>query len=335
MSEPQSSAKPPPLSPEEVTQLLKMAARKRRPWTVWSVLFCLVLIGVPVGLLLWWLWPRPALPHVLVLTFDEVAVSGAVVTLRAQLRPADDEDPGVSLRGIDVYFKDVTNPQRAGLEPWQEQTQSDEHGVATARWQPPASPMVGAFEARIFGDRRRKGGLDTGRVFLWPANTPLLVVDADTTLTDAPISAWRRSIPADVRRPSESAEALQTARAKGYQIVYLALAVDEPLAYRKVRDWVQHRPPANQKRFPDGPVLGRPSYAGDMDEGQARHDLLDGLRQRFSGPLAGVARQARTAEAYRTAGLRTYLVAEGEVPAGVTRLKTWAELPTALVPAPK
>jgi hypothetical protein len=334
MSEPQPPSKPPPLSPEEVTRLLKIAARRRRPWSVWSVLFCVLLVGVPLGLLVWWLWPRPAPPHLRVLTFDEVAAPGEPVTLRAQLQPAEDEDPDVSLAGVEVYFRDASGPQPASKETWEEQAVSGADGVATARWQPPALAGGAAFQVHFRGDRRQAGASDLGRVFAWPATTPVLIVEPQSTLTGAPASAWRTAV-GDVPRLSAAPEALHAARGKGYQIVYLALASDQPLMHHKLRDWVRLRPPAGQKPFPDGPVLGRPSYAADMDEARARREVLGELRQRFTGPLVAVVRQAEAAEAFRQAGLAVLLVAPGEAAQGATRVGSWAELPAKLPIPPK
>jgi hypothetical protein len=110
-------------------------------------------------------------------------------------------------------------------------------------------------------------------------------------------------------------------------MVYLALASDQPLPYHKVRDWIQLRPSPRLKGLPDGPVLGRPSYAGDMDEARARREILVELQRHFSGPLVAVARQPALAEAFRDAGLKSFLVAkESEAPQGVTLLRHWSEL---------
>jgi hypothetical protein len=300
------------------------------------VLLCLLIFGVPLGLFAWWVWPRPPLPRLLVVTFDEMATPGEAVTLRAQLRPAEGEPADARLDGQELYFSDPGGARLPGQEPWQLRTTSGPGGVATAQWQPPPGASVHLFRARLSGDRRRPPVDDQGRVFLWPRETPLLVVEVEPALTDAPASAWEKQSVADIRRPPEPADALQAAEARKYRVVYLALTSGHPLVYHKVRDWAQMRPGPRDKALPLGPVLGRPSYAADMDAARARREVLDELKKQFQGPRVAVTRQPAAAEAYRDAGFRTFLItADGAAPQGVTVLKQWPDLASQLGAAAK
>jgi hypothetical protein len=336
MSQPQEPNKRQPLDPDEVTRLLKAGARKQRPRTWVGLLFWLFVLAVPLGVLLWWVRPRPAPPHLLVLAFDQVATPGEAVALRGQVWPADDEAAGTVLSGHDVFFVIGGGVPGAGREPWQAGAATGEDGAAGVEWQAPARAGVTDFAVRLPGGRGRPNVEDRGRAFAWPADTHLLIVEPESALTDAPASAWRKRAPADIPRLSGAADALAKASARHYQVVYLAVAADRAPLCRKVRDWVQLRPPGKEKAFPDGPVLGRPAYGDDMDEARARREVLGELQKRFKGPLAAVARQDKAARVFRESGLRTFLVMkEGEAPAGVIRVPSWAELADRLEAAAK
>jgi hypothetical protein len=338
MSQPTEPNRPQPPDPEEVTRLLKEGARKRRPRTCAGLLFWFVVLAVPVGLLAWWFRPRPVPPHLLVLTFDEVAVPGKTVTLRAQLLPAADEAADVPLGGREVFFLvGPTVPPAAGRAGWQDSAAGDDAGAAAVRWQAPGHPEVVPFTVRLPGGRSRSNVEDRGRVFTCSPNTPLLVVPAESALTDAPPDAWRKLSAADIPRLAGAADALSRAQKEGrYQVVYLALRADRPPLYRKVRDWVQQvRPAGKEKPLPLGPVLGRPAYTDNQSEAAARKEVLGRLRTPFKGRRVAVTREAREAQAFRALGFEAFLVAGGKAPAGVRGVASWAELPAKLKAARK
>jgi hypothetical protein len=325
MNPPQEPGKRRPLSDEEITRLLREGARQRPPWTWRGVLFWLLLLALPLVLLFWMFRPTPPLPQLLVLTFDQVATPGQEVTLRGQLWPAEDEARDAPLGDRDVAF--VINA--APLQPpaWRVETTSSADGSATARWPAPERPRVADFEFRLIGEQWRGKVLDHGRVFLVPAEASLLLVGADRALTDMPPAEWQSRSTVDVPLLPGVAQALKEVENRKYQIVYLALTGKRPLLSRKVRDWVQIR------RLPNGPVLGRPSYAEGSNEDQARKEILGDLKKHFHGPLAALSRQPAEAKAFHDLGLRTLLVGkEDKAPPGVTQVESWADVPDRLGP---
>jgi hypothetical protein len=318
-----------PLDPDEITRLLKAGARRPRPWSLVLVIVLLLLCALPIGLLTWWVWPRPAPPRLLVVAFDQLAHSEEVVPLRAQLLPAEDKD--ATLGGQRLTFSSVGVAAPGGAGAWQDDATSSDDGTAGVEWPAPATTTAREFLVRLTPPGQTKGAESRAQVFTWPRATPVLLIEVERALTDAAAQAWVTQSMSAIRRLPGAAEALMACRQRKYQIVYVALAADGPLPYQKVRDWIRLRPVGKEQRFPDGPVLGRLSVTTDPDEGQARRALLGGLTKRFRGPTAAVAGRELTAAAFRDAGLRTFLLTkDGAAPAGVTALKSWSELTTHL-----
>jgi hypothetical protein len=294
-----------------------------------------MLMGAVVGLLLWWVWPRPAPPRLVVLTFDQLATPGAEVPLRAQVWPAESQAVA-NLAGHDLVIVAMPRAVPDGQGPWQAKAISAPTGMATAVWTAPAKAGASEFFVRHADPRRSLGADDRARVFTWLAETPLLLVEVETTLTEVPLSAWEDRATMDIPRLPGTADTLDEVRARKYQIVYLALKIDRPLTHHKVRDWIQLRATRTTKQFPDGPVLGRPAYEPDMDAAQSLRKVVEELRSRFHGPLAAVTRQRSEAEIYHGAGLRTILIEKNaKVPEGTVRVPSWAEVPGQLVGAEK
>jgi len=321
------------MNPDEVTALLKQAAKKRRPWTLGSSLGCLLLVAVPLGLFLWWVWPRGPGPTFLLLTFDEVAVEGRPVTLRAVLLPADEESAEAELEGREVHFEEFGPP--GGASPrWAATAAADGGGRAEAECTPPAGRPVYDFVALHKGGKDRAAS-DRGRVFSWPAGATLLLVDVEGTLTDAPAKVWLTQSAADIPRDRTAVAALQHAAAK-YRVAYVSLSSDLPLPQRKVRDWVQRGASAPDSPLPDGPVLGRTAFPDPRTEDRARRDLAADLTKRFTGQVVAVTARPQAAESYAAAGVKTYLVSgEKQAPKGVSQVADWAALAAQLKQASK
>src|SRR5262249_25247742 len=240
---------------------LRAAARKRRPVTWQALLVLLVVFLLPAGLFIWRvLKPRPDPPRLDVVAFDQLGLADHDVELRAFLEPLDVEPAKVDLGGYPVFFEESRRPGAAKAGKTKE-TASLREGMASVSWSFP-NGVKNSFVVRIPGDKQRRGAMDRGQVFLCPKDTSLLLVDVQSTLSSAKAEDWQRKNPLEIKPIAEAANALQTARQKKFQVVYLALAADRPLAYRKVRGWLENQ--VNGKNpFPAGPVLGRMTYVAD------------------------------------------------------------------------
>jgi hypothetical protein len=309
---------------DELTARLRTAARKRRPWTFSGACVTLVLILIPVGLCVWWFFPRPALPPLEIVAFDQLGLPGAEVTIYARLEPIQPQEELPSLAGCAITFEDDLLPQQAAKERRQVQVHSDRQGAVSAAWLAPADKPVTAYVARQIGDRLRPGKFDRAQVFSWPAATPLLLVDVQETLAAAPADAWRNRNVLDIVPVAGAGEALQEARKNKYEVVYLATELDSGLIYRKLRGWVSNQG-SRRQAFPAGPVLGRPSFG--QEASQAREAVLRELRDQFTGPMATVVGTSEAAAVSRAVGwLHTIVIGDAEAPVEVVRVKSWTEV---------
>lgn len=315
--------KPESKQPEdEVTQRLRAAARKKRPLTWKGLLLLLALVLVPVGLFVWWVYPKPEPPQLDVVAFDQLGLAGEEIELHACLVPLAVDPAQVNLAGYPMFFEENLLPGKANAGQVKE-TASIRGGWGTVSWSLPKGEK-NTFVVRLPGDKVRRGAIDRGQVYLLSEKTPLLLVDVPT-LTAARAKDWQTKNPLEIEPLPEAAKALQTMRKKKFQVVYLALAADRPLAYRKVRGWVENQ--VNGKNpFPAGPVLGRKTYVKD-GESAARQEILRGLKESFRGPVAAVVGQGEVAAECRAVRLVTILIGRDAAPEDVLRVKSWAEVP--------
>src|SRR5262249_13265742 len=147
--------------------------------------------------------------------------------LHARLTPADPSDDA-RLSGHEVYF--VEHHLRPGRQ--SEKADADERGHALVSWQFPASKFPTGFVVRYRG-KGRELAEDTGaRVFVRPADTPLLIVDAVHALTSAGEEVWGKKNLLDIEPISGAAPALAEAQKLAYQVVYLCGGAGDARAYR-------------------------------------------------------------------------------------------------------
>jgi hypothetical protein len=289
-------------------------------WT--GILVLLAMVLVPAGLFVWWVYPRPEPPRLDLVAFDQLGPVGQEIELRACLDPIGADAAQVNLADLPMFFEANLLPGKTvtGIK----ETTSLRGGWGMVSWSFPKGEKY-SFTVRWPGDNRRRGALDRGQVFLLPEKTALLVVDVQGTLSSAGAGDWQKKNPLEIRPVPEAAKALQMIRKKKFQIVYLALTADRPLAYRKVRGWVENQ--VNGKDpFPPGPVLGRKAYEAD-GESAARQEILRGLKESFRGHVVAVVGQGDVAAECRGVGVDTILIGRDAAPEDVRRVKSWAEVP--------
>jgi hypothetical protein len=278
---------------ERTVALLRAAAHRRRPWTVGSCLLTLLLLAVPLGLLVWWLWPRSPPPRVGVIAFDQVAVQGGSVTCRAQVIPAEPVEPGAELSGHELRFA-LRLPGKNVPEKGAQQdavTQAD--GSAAVNLVPPG--QVSRLDLLVLpvADPKLR---DRARIFAWPRQTRILLVEV------AALPPTR-----DKLRP-QAAQALHKAQTAKFAVGYVAIRAEGAVGYSKVRNELEAGT-AGPGGIPDGPVLGRLSVGGNVtaDGPAAVLAHLSG----FGGPVVVLVHDREAEKAYRAAGARVLRVGQG------------------------
>ena len=302
--EPESEA-PPARKPldDKTVALLREAARRRRPWTLATWLLALLLVGGPIALVAWWVWPRPEPPRLVAVAFDQVVVQDEQPVCRAHLEPAEPPQAALDLSGQALAFEERPIIPVAGRKPDIREATAKADGSASVEWAFPAKERF-EFTVRHTQPERRAEAVDRGRGFPWPKESKLLLVDV-AALTENPEKLWgEQAVPNAPLLPGASA-ALRAARQAKFSVAYLAVGPRPAVAYRQVRNWAE-RLALRPDGIPDGPVLGSLSF-GDNGDPQSVLALL----KRFAGPHVIIVREAQAAEAYRAAGIDRFVVGQG------------------------
>lgn len=250
-----------------------LAQRRLRPWKI--VLGTLAVSVLLLGLLAWWMYPKPKPPPLQVMAFDVVCTTDEVPEVRAQLHGPPDDDQPRRMSGWKVIFREpLLPPPPKGAAPREIEALSDEHGQASLEW-PLHEPKSTQYSVLHVDPDLGKGSLvDVGHVFVWPKDAPLLIVDADETLIAKEVDA-------------DASATLTKAAKEGWRIVYLAPAATNAHDFRKARRWLTE----NQAKLPPGPILGRKHYPLEEPIEEARADLLKRLQGKFTGKMLAVVKR--------------------------------------------
>jgi hypothetical protein len=293
-------------NPIDAFQVLAKASfgdRRRSP--VWAGLIML-LLGLLVALPIYLLWPGPQQPRFLLAAFDQVTLPGEAVSLCARVEPVGEVNLGVKRGGCRLYFQDLQSD-------WHQTFLTDGDGQVLVPRSFSSTDSPVRIVVRYPGEGQRQPGAQaTSRVFVWPPETSLLLVDAERALADGdPAKLWTANN-LDLRPRSGAVMALRAARAK-YRICYLSAGADQPARYNKLRAWLERGWAPESDKFPDGPLLTQATF------GQ--------LRQNFHGVAVAVTAVNENAQVLHQAGWQTFLLSEtGEAPEGVTPIKSWSDL---------
>ncbi len=283
-------AKPPA---DELAKDLKASLAKRRPRTWKPILAAIVLCSLAMAAMVYWLLPVKQTPPLQVIALDDVFTPDEKPSVRAQLLAPSSDEPAPRMRGHDVVFDDQMNRKIQVL--------SNDKGQAVAEW-PLENTPVAAFFAQYIDAGRRQGSLkESGRLFIWPKDASILFVDADETLLADEL---------DDKAP----EALNKAAEDGWRIVYLALGKPKPHDFRKVHGWLDE-----QAKLPKGPILGRVHLQAQDSIDAGRREVLQGMKNRFKGPMLAIVKSADAADSCKDLGVRAIRIGEAATP-------TWGEV---------
>jgi hypothetical protein len=264
----------PKLPDDEITQRLREAARRKRPWSPISFLLTVLVLGVPVALLVWWFWPRAHPPELMVIAFDDVSKPGKAVTVKAATEPVAGGDRRWG--GLDLFFEEMAPQRLQASETFKALT--NEQGIAQLQLRLKSTEPVVEIEVRYLDESVTPPWFDRARcrVFTWPPDAKILAVDVEPTLKNA--DDW-----------PVLAKALAEAQKAGWQLAYLAVNADTVLAYRKTRDWALQQITLEKDQMVNGPVLARQTLFANESEAAARKAVLAGLKAEFSGALLYIA----------------------------------------------
>ena len=235
-----------------------------------SALLAVLIFGVPPALLAWWCWPRAHPAAMIVIGFDHVAQTGKPVMLRAGTEPAEPSDKRWG--GLDLFFEEISAAGAGTGETVKVRT--DENGVAAIKWRSKAAAAVTEIEVRYLDEGIKPVRFDVARcrIFSWPIESRVLVVDVQPTLKKA--TDW-----------PQVAKALVDAQKVGWQVVYLATSASEPALYRKLRDWTMEKMGSDADPLPRGPILAREKLLEGEPDVSARKNVLVAIKNEFSGPV--------------------------------------------------
>jgi hypothetical protein len=353
-----------PKKPDVITLLARAGAGKRPKRSRAGILIALVLVGAILAGVYWLARPGKDPVPVAVIALDQVALPGETVPLRAQLFPTERKEDPPDLAGFEVYFEvnplpGMALPPREELR--QEKAVTQAGGEAEVRWKLTTGGQRRSVVVRYAGDKRRRGSDDQASVYVWAPDTALLLVEARHTLLAAGEQQFRDRNPYELppasgvpqtlvasaavaaaaaplgsgpfaavslfragRQGGGTAEALEQAQAKNYQVVYLATAPARPEHYRKMRGWLQRQFFPPERSFPQGPVLGRDDYSDEQTEAAALRAAVRSLKKRFKEKMAAVARRPEDARVFAEEGVTTFLVGGGkDLPAKVEQVLSW------------
>jgi hypothetical protein len=296
--------KPKPKKSDALALLAKASFGSRRRYSAGRLLVGFLFLLIPVAILVWFLWPHRHLPAMVLAAFDQVSRPGELTRISAQIEPAGAAGT-IDLSGQKLYFQEPRSGFLAEAE-----TDSQGAGTVETTFNNPAS----SFECTVrYKDDNPKHAVPANaRIFLWPADAALLVVDLDRALADAQADLLITANNLEIQPRNGAREALQAA-AKDYRIVYVSEFIDRPWRYNKVRAWLDRGWVSPNERFPAGPLV--PSV------------LVAGFKTSFQGKIVGVAGTGELAEQFRRSGLMTYSLDEQAEPQeGIEKVDSWGEL---------
>ncbi len=309
---------------------LKGSLRRRRPRPWLIVVSAMVIAIALLGFLAWWLYDRPEPPRLEVVAFDAVVSPDETPRITAQLAfpEAGDFSPSLLARR-DVVFLDLKAARMPGKQGHEVKTTSDAQGRAVVDWPPPEPGKSETIIVRYVDVRNKQGSPDQATLFAWDKASKILLVDVEETLYQKPAGQPNAARPDRIAPPPQAAQALREAERRGYRIAYLAATAANPLEYRILRGWVTVQRAAKDG-LPMGPVLGRREYRSSVDADQARRECVDDLRSRLGSNIMFVTRTAFAATAATSNQVAAIIIEPGENLPGATRVRGWAEVPSAL-----
>ncbi len=314
-------SQPSPHKPDPTALLAQAGARKRRRPLLVTVLFYAIPLGL-LGLLVWWLWPRPELAQLELAAFDEVRLPNAPVKYRVHVQGVTSDGRRANAEGQGVFLLE----SKTGL---QTKLTTGREGFAELEQAFPGNESLIHYLARIPKEKNRPGLEERGRVFTWTADSSILLVDADHSLAEIDTDKFWDTNNLQIKERPGAASALSQLAHK-YRFMYLSAQADQPARYNKLRAWLEHGW-APQDKFPDGAVLCPSAHFPGNSMKHGEMEFLDRaaeqVKKRFQGRIVAVTSLPSAAELLQKQRVETFLLGQKtNPPKDVTLLKSWDEL---------
>ena len=291
-----------------------LGSRRKSPWR-W-VISGVIIFGF-AALFFWWVGTPESSPKpFLIMACDAVALPEEPISLIGRIETA--EDPA-DLQGIDrtplVFQETVTNRQQT--------IRCNDRGIARFEASFSSSLLPLTWLVRYPGAARRPPEQARGIVYVRPAATAWLIVDADHALPAIPEQEFWKREGLDVPVMLGAVAALREAR-KNREIIYVATSADTVGRHLWLKAWLARGwAPASQQP-PDGPLLTR--AATDMSAQGFLQAVATDLQKRFTPPVVALTARPEEAKAFLDLGVRTLLLGEGDgIPEGAIVLKSWSD----------
>jgi hypothetical protein len=311
--------KPQPNKKDAILQLARASLADKRRRTPAHIA---ILVGVPLlvlGLLIWWIYPKPELPKLRVEAFDQVALPDEPALLVARVEPVAASEASADLSGCPLFFLDMKTGQLLG------KVTSGNNGLGSIETRFPAANTPYEMLVRYPGEENRRRGVEAGcQLYVWPSESSLLIVDADRVLPGVDEAKLWTQPNLDIRSQADAAGVLRATQTS-YRTVYLAASANSAARYHKLRAWLSYMRASSSDSVPAGPLLASAAFPGS---GEDFHRLiLARLKKQFNGKLIGFTDDPDRAKLFRELGLQSILLSKTtEAPEGVELVKSWKEL---------
>lgn len=291
-----------------------LASRRKSPWR-W-VIFGALLVAL-VGSFFWWVGaPKPPPKPIVIMACDAITKPDEAVALIGRIETADDP---ADLQGLDhtrlIAQETVTNSQRT--------LTCDARGIAGFETSFSSSQLPVTWFLRYPGEPRRPPVQAKGAVYVRPADTAWLIVDADHVLPAiAEQEFWNRE-GIDVPLVPGALAALREASTRR-AIVYVASSADTVSKHLRLKAWLARGWAPASEQPPPGPLFTRAIAPGDVDPTVFLQSVASNLQMRFAPPVVALAARPEEVRAFLEGGARTVMVGDdGNAPPGAFVLKSW------------
>jgi hypothetical protein len=306
----------PPRKLDPETALAQARSRQRQERRSVSYLIAIAIIVLGIGLIALFVWPEE--PVYVTLTAYDVAVApDQTAELRARVEP---EKPGQNrdLGGLDVRF------QIAATQTLQD-VATDTGGSARIEWHAPKAvgKTIEFMVRHQHKENPKRAVRNEGRIFIWPADARLLVVDVDHALTAG----------TDANSPQLRPGAAEALRALGsrHKIVYLSANALEPSIYKNLRAWLRQASANGKPILPEGALLGPSVPLSEADRDLFLMGEIERLKKSFTGPVAAIVGRPVDAKMMQDAGWKAVLLGNGIDAEGAIHVGEWKDVEKVLV----
>jgi hypothetical protein len=286
-----SNDKPANPAADQLAKGLKSSLANQRPRTWLPIVVLLILCTLILGVLLWWFLPRGRPPVLHVVAFDDVVATGETPTARGQLFVPTGDAEAPRLSGHDLAFDDQQTQPKV--------IKSDDKGIGAAAWPIGEEPVAAFFVRFVDRDNRQGSAKENGRLFVWPKNSRIIVVDADETLLED---------------NEHAPTVLNKAADEGWRIAFACITSSKAHEFRQARGRLD-----SLVKLPKGPYLGRAAYPAKESVEAARREVFQLLRGKFNADMLAIIKSADATTTCQDLGIRVIRIGDAATP-------TWAEV---------